>query len=687
MATYKITAPDGNSYNVTAPDTASQADVLAYAKANYSKAESATKGPSMSDKFTTGLQNAGSAIETGMSKVAPFMAAGQKIQDTVMPGSGIPEMAQNAVMHGFDKLGGAASEAIGKNFPKANPLVGGGIGMGIANLPALLAPGGAEVGAGRFMKPAVPAERMPGVMAALREGVPLSRAEQTGGKFMTGVENFTEKSVMGSGTMEKARAGADSAMEALKARILEPLGVPKEKWEVGYQAKPAMAGREGSMRVAKDNLFSSVPEGVNIPLKGGKELADTLTQEQSKLYKGTRDPEVLKWSKIVADAETSSGKGVKGGLEVKGVTTQVPDTKIPARTETKQSSLLGPNGKPATYEVKTPEQTVKGGPEYGVKYSVGPEASATDSKASLGRFRNFMEQWRAQNGQVIVPDQGVPGKAGAVPEEPLVEKPNYYPLKRLREQLGEAVRTAKAEGKFTRMRDLSRLKAAVDGDIEAFASAKVSPLDDMVAQEFKSSYQKANAFSGAYKNLFKSDLAADIETLPPEKILDKVFQKNSETTIKKFRALVGEEAFQAAKSRWVNDLLESPNISNAISRKKIDPGTLNAILSGPEQQKIASYGEIQKLRKTVQSQQGSQGSARSNIHGGQWAGLGAGIAELLRGNFVTGGLGVGQFLAPFPAAKALVSDAVTKGIPASMGPATTNMGIRAMLMKRREKEL
>lgn len=38
MAKYKITAPDGNSYAVTAPDTASQDEVLAYAKSNYQKA-------------------------------------------------------------------------------------------------------------------------------------------------------------------------------------------------------------------------------------------------------------------------------------------------------------------------------------------------------------------------------------------------------------------------------------------------------------------------------------------------------------------------------------------------------------------------------------------------------------------------------------------------------------------------
>lgn len=43
MAKYRITAPDGGSYEVTAPDTASQDEVLAYAKANYKgSAKSAT---------------------------------------------------------------------------------------------------------------------------------------------------------------------------------------------------------------------------------------------------------------------------------------------------------------------------------------------------------------------------------------------------------------------------------------------------------------------------------------------------------------------------------------------------------------------------------------------------------------------------------------------------------------------
>lgn len=52
MAKYKITAPDGNSYMITAPDNASQDQVLAYAKSNYQKAAP----PSMLQQARPALQ-------------------------------------------------------------------------------------------------------------------------------------------------------------------------------------------------------------------------------------------------------------------------------------------------------------------------------------------------------------------------------------------------------------------------------------------------------------------------------------------------------------------------------------------------------------------------------------------------------------------------------------------------------
>lgn len=49
MATYEITGPDGNKYRVTAPDDASQDQVLAYAQSNY-KPESPQKTPGINDR-------------------------------------------------------------------------------------------------------------------------------------------------------------------------------------------------------------------------------------------------------------------------------------------------------------------------------------------------------------------------------------------------------------------------------------------------------------------------------------------------------------------------------------------------------------------------------------------------------------------------------------------------------------
>jgi len=54
MATYTITAPDGKQYDVTAPDTASQEEVLAYAKSNYKP--QATEAPP-ANAFLMGLKD------------------------------------------------------------------------------------------------------------------------------------------------------------------------------------------------------------------------------------------------------------------------------------------------------------------------------------------------------------------------------------------------------------------------------------------------------------------------------------------------------------------------------------------------------------------------------------------------------------------------------------------------------
>jgi hypothetical protein len=74
MAKYRITGPDGNAYEVTAPDTASEADVLAYAKQNY-KAKplepltaDPTEGMSGMEKFNAGVGKAFADLGRGVGQ-------------------------------------------------------------------------------------------------------------------------------------------------------------------------------------------------------------------------------------------------------------------------------------------------------------------------------------------------------------------------------------------------------------------------------------------------------------------------------------------------------------------------------------------------------------------------------------------------------------------------------------------
>lgn len=88
MATYTITAPDGNSYDVTAPDTATQDEVLAYAKSNYQKAAPAAP-PTAAQQIPTGGMAAPAAEPTAPPSI---------IQQMFGMGSPIARFAKGAVV-------------------------------------------------------------------------------------------------------------------------------------------------------------------------------------------------------------------------------------------------------------------------------------------------------------------------------------------------------------------------------------------------------------------------------------------------------------------------------------------------------------------------------------------------------------------------------------------------------------
>jgi hypothetical protein len=76
MAKYRITAPDGGVYEVTAPDTASEAEVLAYAQKNYKGPE--VTAPTKPKTFTE------SALETGRDLTAGAVRGAGSIGATLL---------------------------------------------------------------------------------------------------------------------------------------------------------------------------------------------------------------------------------------------------------------------------------------------------------------------------------------------------------------------------------------------------------------------------------------------------------------------------------------------------------------------------------------------------------------------------------------------------------------------------
>lgn len=101
MPKYRITGPDGGTYEVTAPDGASEADVLAYAQQNYKakpKAELApltadpTDGMSGMEKFNAGVGKAFADIGLGVKQrlgMAPRSEADEvKKRDAALTGTG-----------------------------------------------------------------------------------------------------------------------------------------------------------------------------------------------------------------------------------------------------------------------------------------------------------------------------------------------------------------------------------------------------------------------------------------------------------------------------------------------------------------------------------------------------------------------------------------------------------------------
>lgn len=200
MAKYQITAPDGNSYEITAPDTASENEVMEYAKSNYQKPSAAglqmqpaqkvgvypkpeeikptmartgfdvLRGTlEMGGSVAGGFAGAGAGIPTGPGAIATGMAggglgyaAGKKIADIIEELAGyknsedIPEQLKQSVRDvGVGALMEVTGYGIGAGVSKAIGLPRAVIDAAKRHLPSLTE-AGAMKKVGRELAETVP---------------------------------------------------------------------------------------------------------------------------------------------------------------------------------------------------------------------------------------------------------------------------------------------------------------------------------------------------------------------------------------------------------------------------------------------------------------------------------------------------------------------------------------------------
>jgi hypothetical protein len=130
MATYKITAPDGQSYNVNAPDSASQDEVMAYAQRNFNMlAKDKKPETTLAKEIAQGVGNVAAGLVRGAGSIGatlmrPFDTASEneqrrKSMDDALQSFGAEP---DSLLYKGGKLGGELAGTAGAGGLIAKPL-------------------------------------------------------------------------------------------------------------------------------------------------------------------------------------------------------------------------------------------------------------------------------------------------------------------------------------------------------------------------------------------------------------------------------------------------------------------------------------------------------------------------------------------------------------------------------------
>lgn len=249
MPVYEVTSPDGKTWEVTAPEGASQEQVLAFARQNWKAPEPPKKPQSVADEVgpvKAGVIAAGRSTDkilAGARQMLANLFGDQQALDKLAA-----EQAENDRLYKPLREANPIATSIGEAAPAlAVPVGGAGAGMilrsaGAGALPGLLsygsvderiksgaigAAGGAAGGAigygiGKALKPADTAGAISreAMDAAERLGLKLTAGQRTQNPALLNFENYLARSPGSSGAMQARQAANQTAMNTAAAKAM-----------------------------------------------------------------------------------------------------------------------------------------------------------------------------------------------------------------------------------------------------------------------------------------------------------------------------------------------------------------------------------------------------------------------------------------------------------------------------------
>jgi hypothetical protein len=367
VPTYNVTSPDGKQYRITAPDGATQEDVMAYAKAQFSnKPDTPTGEMGIMPRLAQGLQDPVNALAQMAHNAVPETVSGainaadnwlydktgglvgsaqEDFNQRVQEQEALYQQArQEAGQSGFDgaRLSGnllatlpavmaapspgakssllsktAYGAGLGGLLGAANPVTeqgdflsqkAGQVGMGAAG-GAIAAPIGA--GLGRMIAPMVDKS----VKTLMREGITPSPGQILGGSAKAIEEKARSLPIMGDFISNAQRKSVDQLNRAAYNRALNPIGQDAAKLQVGREG---VAMVKKKLSDAYEELLPKLSFKADSKFTQGlsklRSLADELEPKYQAMFEKTLKDKVIGKMTPQGNMSGTTLKSVEGDL-------------------------------------------------------------------------------------------------------------------------------------------------------------------------------------------------------------------------------------------------------------------------------------------------------------------------------------------------------------------------------------